>query len=381
MWPCESSHRIVVSLNKVDQITITLPHPIVSDTIESAVGLKDGIVEIYARKALNNDLWPEDVLMEQFRWKPDSFAPWDDHNALAYIHLRENLQTQLDLAVKEDTNKIGAIHRGNVALSQVREIIRTIFVQATQNGQLRFQLQMKTSSAKRNDAKVFCYIRAHPPVRVSSRGSPILFLSVTNQQSKSEFRRLFPDAGANASISVILANSSEVALLFLQILRVNSAKIQPTPWQKENLPLEGESGSAWMATFIRLLYVDGFLNGEILQPLPLPATKGRCAKCRAFADNLKFCARCVAETYCSAECQRSHWKTHKPSCIEAAGKWKDETMPLVMGPELPAEPSPPSPSSESVDMAPDWDIRDNPRKVKTRKNAEPKVQCVSIFAL
>jgi hypothetical protein len=31
------------------------------------------------------------------------------------------------------------------------------------------------------------------------------------------------------------------------------------------------------------------------------------------------CARCEAVRYCSRECQRADWKTHKPACAAAAG--------------------------------------------------------------
>ena len=395
MWPCETSHRIVISLDGADQFTITLPCPVLSNSINAEVRLKEGFVDIAVRKAPCNYLWPEDVLAEQFRWRPDSFSPWEDLNALTNIHLRDNIPSPLEFTPKDiAADKTDMPQWNPDTLSQVREIIRTIFFQATQMSQLRFQLQMKTSSTKRNnDAKVFCYIRAHPPVRVSSRGSPVLFLSVADPQNKSEFRRVFPDAGTNASdssILVILATSSEVAFLFLQILHLNSAKIQPTPWQKTNLPLVGEPGSAWTATFIRLLYVDGMLHHPLSLPVSSPGTKKSfCARCHTFVDNLKFCSRCKAEKYCSTDCQRSHWKTHKSSCIEAAGKWKDETMSLVMGPEPPAEPFPSSPSSESgdpdqpitADTVPDVDIRDKPGKVKTRKNAEPNGKSVSISSL
>merc|ERR1712232_153069 len=30
--------------------------------------------------------------------------------------------------------------------------------------------------------------------------------------------------------------------------------------------------------------------------------------------SLKKCSRCMSIAYCSQECQRSHWKTHKPTC-------------------------------------------------------------------
>ena len=60
-WPCESSHRITVSLDGVKPATDTLPHPILPNTIKATLRRKDGIIDVVASKALQH-LWPIDVI-------------------------------------------------------------------------------------------------------------------------------------------------------------------------------------------------------------------------------------------------------------------------------------------------------------------------------
>ena len=43
-----------------------------------------------------------------------------------------------------------------------------------------------------------------------------------------------------------------------------------------------------------------------------PTSRDSCASCGAAAA--LHCSRCARVKYCSKECQRAHWKTHRPSC-------------------------------------------------------------------
>ena len=51
------------------------------------------------------------------------------------------------------------------------------------------------------------------------------------------------------------------------------------------------------------------------------SSKSHCASCGARpATNAKLlcCSRCRGAYYCNAECQKTHWKAHKPRCVAAA---------------------------------------------------------------
>ncbi|KAF9219875.1 ankyrin [Gyrodon lividus] len=45
-----------------------------------------------------------------------------------------------------------------------------------------------------------------------------------------------------------------------------------------------------------------------------PWEEKRCENCKTKSSGLKQCARCHTIRYCSTECQRTHWKMHKPRC-------------------------------------------------------------------
>jgi hypothetical protein len=47
-----------------------------------------------------------------------------------------------------------------------------------------------------------------------------------------------------------------------------------------------------------------------------PRSKSTCAECKKQDHGYKKCSGCEVTRYCSVECQRKHWKTHKPICKE-----------------------------------------------------------------
>lgn len=41
-----------------------------------------------------------------------------------------------------------------------------------------------------------------------------------------------------------------------------------------------------------------------------------CAQCNAKLRDAKYCSTCRKVAYCNRECQKGHWKQHKPSCVK-----------------------------------------------------------------
>lgn len=46
----------------------------------------------------------------------------------------------------------------------------------------------------------------------------------------------------------------------------------------------------------------------------LPPASERCAACGKGSSDMQACGGCLRVRYCSRECQKAHWKVHKPTC-------------------------------------------------------------------
>jgi hypothetical protein len=57
------------------------------------------------------------------------------------------------------------------------------------------------------------------------------------------------------------------------------------------------------------------------------ATANCCAECGVDGGvSLKICKACMHVKYCNAECQRTHWPTHKKECKQRAAELRDEAL-------------------------------------------------------
>ena len=199
-------------------------------------------------------------------------------------------------------------------LTRVRAVISTIFISVLHENQPLVALQFwKPTSTRPGSTIPEWYIRVHLPIRISPRGSPLLVLSALNtskidRREAQQFQRVLCDGDLSKQFQIFIMKTEEEVRLFRYILRLNSTKIQPNPWQIKNLPQGG--GSPYLATFVAPFYLDGACIYEEEMSLK-PA--GSCVNCGEDAK-MKHCSRCKITPYCSVKCQRDHWHLHKLTC-------------------------------------------------------------------
>ena len=307
-WPCESTHRISVSLDGVEPVNITLPYPVFVPSVNPiALPRKGGVIEVVLKKALY-DLWPDNIIDDRLRWNAEKLLPLTDMDTLI-----AHLCCQYCLGRKPEADM----------MTKVRHIIRGIFERVIGTGHERFQLKIEGSTDSPD-----WFIRAHPPVRMSPHdGSPILLLSALDHhlqerlqgegkwdigRAKKSFHRIFGHVPAEEKV-VIPIESTEMAQILRYILRLNSTKVRPTSWQNENLP-RGKSPSPWLATFVRPLYLDAVDGMTPTSTSSAVIEIDYCAKCKKKGGDLKLCGKCKAVSYCSFECRRADSSKHKSSC-------------------------------------------------------------------
>ena len=307
-------------------LTLSFPHPFLADSVNATLYRKDRCVNLVMAKAVAEP-WPiEFRANEKSKLIVQSLKLWEENektNSLA-IHLGNQL------SMMDTTNKKKNPSDSNIfALNLVREMIKSIFIGSFVNGQHYFGIQRKGSPTGNPD----WYIRVHPPMRTTSAGSPFLLLSsvdyrlaedlvatgkLERRKAADDFFRIFEGYSKTMTIWVNSDVASQLLSVWRYVLRINSTKMVPSPWQKKNLPFG--VNSPWLATFLSPLYADFPFDSLIFNldeiAGKMMSEKESCTSCKKTPQNPKRCSRCRAVVYCSVECQRSHWSQHKITCAK-----------------------------------------------------------------
>lgn len=228
-------------------------------------------------------------------------------------------------------------------LRGVREIIRTIFQSAVLDGQCWFVIESKHDPTMKN----LWFLRVHLPVRISPWGSPLLFMTANDHRlaqklvdrgvleqtnATEDFKRFFVGGANSSAVASVYIQSEEEENVLRYLLRLNSIRVDRRSWPVESLPFGKQS--PWLTTFITPSYVDCAgtdeeMNDllELTNNLSIVSKEARafkelkvepvefCTKCSKIGD-LKRCSRCKSVKYCSTDCQKSDWATHKAICAK-----------------------------------------------------------------
>merc|ERR1712071_217186 len=332
--PSEAGHQIIINCGQLEQqqnpLVLDFSFPIKAGEVETILVEQEKIIQFIVWKSIYEPR-PSDWI--QPKWSHDQLAAWES------LYTQKDLSRHMSAQFRYSDLKSQALEMEQLAtttLNEVRETIRTIFVASVLSGHDVFVIQTKNAQQPRID----WYLLTHPPVLISPLGSPLLRITANDhslaqklvdqgrlhqQQAATDFQQIFSQCKSSEVYTIFIQSEDEVNLL-RYLFRLNSSKIEPTNWPIDNVPCA--VNSPWLSTFFCPLYVDqagsdsemeDFLEAtRNLNIQPAESEEERapecCTTCKLTTGNLKRCARCKTVKYCSVQCQRSDWSTHKLSC-------------------------------------------------------------------
>lgn len=335
--PFQSTHKIKASVsvqgNKQEELHLCFPSPVVADELYSKPDPSGKSTQLILTKA-TYEPWPTDF-KEQFKWNVEEFTPFKLAKPGALV----------DPLLNHLKGQFGESFRKNPPwepMEDVRHCIAGIFANATQGSE-------KFAVYEDEDCKrPLWYIHARLPIVKSPLGAPVLIMTAVDlelsnkstansnlnaKQTEKDFERIWGVGITKGLVQYPMA-TQEGGSILRHVLRANSVKMRPTKWQRENLPTYDYS--PFLATFLTPLYLDNqhptiedvefdlhkrlmtALGSSHVKPSSVKITEMVCsaAGCSVQSSGqLKRCSKCKIAYYCSVECQRSEWKTHKLICF------------------------------------------------------------------
>ena len=296
--PSVSAHEITLTVANVTPLTFYVCWLIISDAIKVklvAKSKKKKHVHLILKKSFN-DPWPKEF-GGRSKFDTDRLKHWKDFESNGSIE--EHMEAQFDCRSLNLERRFWK-NPSSSALNEVREIVRALFYGFCHNSFYLFAVydQKKTEPA--------FHLRAHPPVRFTPKGSPLLLVSVIDHRLaqqlitkgvldrekyqsdvneiiiQSDLHRInVPDI--SREICSIRSSSTEELDLFRFSLRLNSTKMRRGAWQSKKIPRGDDS--PWMTTYVTPLYAENITNGcGKVDHVFLEISGGRCAALRRIKD-------------------------------------------------------------------------------------------------
>ncbi len=314
------------------------PYPILCENITEGLHRSDHSIQLVLKKGLNEP-WPCQFV-ETPKWKVEQFPPWNGISA----SVTDQLESQLlvHCFAQQGDYSFNAAWRDILAPSKCAKLLPIQVVRNLIGNSLYYAgegHQIFVVNNIQNPLKPLWHFLVHRPILVSPSNTPVLLISAVDHRrsdqlisngkleesrAKEDFQRIVGHRVA-ASVKPIKLNATEEASQLLRfVLRLNSTRMIPTSWQGENLPLD--KNSPYLATFLSPLYLDyPFPNTDneeerkrsVVQKLATdpPPSSYDCAKCKARSSAmLKCCSCCKRVYYCTVNCQRADWNSHKVFC-------------------------------------------------------------------
>lgn len=344
--PSEAAHQITlmpVGIEGSTPMVFSFPYPFSAADIQTVLEPESRNIKIVIPKSVFEPL-PFEWNNYQKHWDADQLKEeWEPHNLTKDLNFHLSAQFEFqDLKAQI----LGAAEPCGVGtgLRGLREIIRTLFQSTILDSNRLFVITTKNDPKP----KKLWFLRVHLPIRRSPLGFPMLLLTANDHRvaqrlveqgmlsqvkATEDFMRIFVEGAPPSGVCPIFVQSEEEDKLLRYMLRVNSAKLTADNWPMENLP-KGEN-SPWLATYVSPSYIDRagtdlemedlVATTQKFMPVPTkrkeeaekesPVSIEQCSKCQSIKNNLKRCSRCKKIKYCSIECQRSDWASHKSSCL------------------------------------------------------------------
>lgn len=348
--PCLSTHNMVLSVipqgDGMKPLALCFPFPVLESSINAWRSPSKTSIQFVAEKALYEP-WPSDF-KEQTKLNVEELAPFpstrsSDQSCMISHHTNEGQYDKETFRKFQNAFKINKRKPSSMTpMEDVRSCIIAILPFA-QNGCQYFTVL---------DNNIFnnqiWHFYVHLPIVTSPLGAPMLLMTafdlklfhdksergkLDGDQVEKDYKRTF-GVGKKLSVRFPLTTDEGPSIL-RHVLRLNSTKMQPTKWQRENLP-SGDF-SPFLPTFLSPLYQDNQhpwdateftvrkdgLHSLLMDPscgMDFSKAMGRCTGCdqRTMKHELKRCSNCKGTAYyCSVECQRKDWKNHKSQCVQA----------------------------------------------------------------